>query len=205
MVGSNAVASRIAVPCTGTLVSVTGRGNIARRVNGRMTDLLAILQDSRRLSRFLNGPLVSPRTGGNILHRMTRNRIGPTILDILLLLISHGQVVCLRKILRRCRILLQRLGRVILTSIISTMRLSRRRATAVQNRITTLSKTRGMRLSIRVSPSLLNKLVIGMKSRIVSTDLHKRLQQVKVRLTTATWSKRSVIFHIYMNLTRRVL
>lgn len=178
------MASEVTLPYAKALMDIAKENGVVDHVGNEVAGLLAVLNESMELAKFLGNPLIDPEAKKGALRQIAEGKVNPAVLTVLLLLVDRNRIMYLGGVLEQYQVLLRELKQTVLADVVSAVELSEEQTATIRERVAALSGAQNVELSVQIDPDLLGGLIVKVGSQVIDASLRGQLRRIGMQLAT---------------------
>lgn len=182
----NVVIEGLVAPYAQALLSIAQEGSFTDRFGQDCSVLTELLSSSNELSQLLSNPIINPDIKKGILRQIASERLHPTVLNFVLLLVDRGRIAFLDRICARYQDLLRELNQTVLADVISAVELSDCQKDSIRQKVVSMTGARSVELRTELDSELLGGVIIKVGSQVIDASLRGQLRRISLQLSSAS-------------------
>jgi F-type H+-transporting ATPase subunit delta len=181
-VKAGAVSQEIIEPYAEALMSVAKEQDLVERFDNDVQYILASLSASDDLKRLLSIPLIKNDLKKGAIANVYA-QVHPFLLNFMQLLVDRRRIMYLEQIANQFQALLREMNQVARAEVISAIELGEAQQETLKQKVTEMTKSRSVELSIKVDPDLIGGVIIKVGSQVIDASIRGQLRRITSSLT----------------------
>lgn len=180
----NPIASKIAAPYARALFDFSIEKNIMHQITADFQNLDSFLDETPELTSYLNNPIVSQKSKGEILTRALQSQLNTETFKFLMVLISRDRINLLKPIISNYLDLVYETASIKMIEVSTAFPFTNSQKNSLIQKLKELTKAREIRLLITVDASLIGGFLIKTESKVIDFTVKHQLQKLAKHLDT---------------------
>jgi F-type H+-transporting ATPase subunit delta len=170
--------TKVAQPYASAFIDMAGSSFPLSSVISDLNNIDTSLTESSDLRKVINNPLVSSIAKKEILKSVFAETIDRTTVNFLLVLCDRGRINCLKSIVKIALEIAYKKASIDVAYVVASTEMSSSQQEALITKLKEMTKTKEIRLNIKVDASLIGGFTVQLGSKVIDTSLKGQLKEL---------------------------
>jgi F-type H+-transporting ATPase subunit delta len=170
--------TKVAQPYANALIDMAGSSFPLHSIISDLNSIATTLTESSDLRKVISNPLVSSTAKKEILKSIFAETIDKTTVNFLLVLCDRGRINCLKSIVKIALEVAYKKASIDVAYVVTSTEVSASQQEALIAKLKDMTKTKEIKLNIKVDPSLIGGFTVQLGSKIIDTSLKGQLREL---------------------------
>jgi F-type H+-transporting ATPase subunit delta len=170
--------TKVAQPYANAFIDMAGSSFPLDFIISDLNNIATALTESSDLRKVIGNPLVSSTTKKEILKSIFAETIDKTTVNFLLVLCDRGRINCLTSIVKIALEVAYKKASIDVAYVITSTEMSNSQQEALITKLKEMTKTKEIKLNIKIDESLIGGFTVQLGSKIIDTSLRGQLREL---------------------------
>jgi F-type H+-transporting ATPase subunit delta len=174
--------TKVAQPYASAFIDMAGSSFPLDSIINDLNTVATTLNESFDLRKIINNPLVSSTSKKEIIKSIFAETLDKTTVNFFLVLCDRGRINCLKSIVTIALELAYKKASIDVAYVITSTEMSLSQQEVLITKLKDMTKTKEIKLNIKVNPSLIAGFTVQMGSKVIDTSVKGQLKELSAYL-----------------------